>query len=248
MKTLYIALAAGLFLFALSTMMMKDSPMLKKTMFNAELVVAFEDWKLEHGKVYDSLEEELMRLRNFKRNYEFVRDFESDTMEVGLNYLSDLSQEEYEANYLGYIRIPDELRVDADEVSNDQALPASFTWKGNSILPPVLNQGQCGSCWAFSAAEALSSLYNINNKASLVFSPEYLVDCSRNGGNSGCNGGTYQAAFTYTATNGIDLNSAYPYTGKQTTCAPRGTLYKPNKSYKNVATNNWVALQTSIQA
>jgi C1A family cysteine protease len=68
-------------------------------------------------------------------------------------------------------------------------LPDTVDWAGKAVAPPR-NQGQCGSCWAFSAAGALEGLNAIKNTKIDVFSPQQLVDCA--GGpyaNEGCNGG-----------------------------------------------------------
>jgi len=68
-------------------------------------------------------------------------------------------------------------------------LPASVDWAGKAVNA-ARNQGNCGSCWAFSACGALEGLHAISTGKLDVFSPQQLVDCA--GGsyeNEGCNGG-----------------------------------------------------------
>lgn len=68
-------------------------------------------------------------------------------------------------------------------------MPESVDWAGKAVSA-VRNQGQCGSCWAFSACGALEGLHAISTGKLDVFSPQQLVDCA--GGsyeNEGCNGG-----------------------------------------------------------
>lgn len=70
-------------------------------------------------------------------------------------------------------------------------LPLSVDY--SYLLPPVVHQKQCGSCWAFASTAQLEALYQQNSFFDrLTLSPQYLIDCSRS--NSGCNGGWPKAA------------------------------------------------------
>ncbi len=64
----------------------------------------------------------------------------------------------------------------------------------------VKNQGQCGSCWAFSAAGALEGLLYKTSKTLVSLSPQNLADCTYPG-QDGCNGGSYADAFQYVIKN-----------------------------------------------
>merc|ERR1712154_684917 len=93
----------------------------------------------------------------------------------------------------------------------------------DGVVTPVKDQGGCGSCWAFSAAETLEShLALATGKASPKLSPQQIVSCSPNpdqcGGSGGCDGSTQPLAFAYTKTAGITTESSYPYTGRTGTC------------------------------
>jgi C1A family cysteine protease len=38
-------------------------------------------------------------------------------------------------------------------------------WRISGNISPVLNQGTCGSCWAFSTISTLEAAFSIRNKA-----------------------------------------------------------------------------------
>ena len=94
--------------------------------------------------------------------------------------------------------------------------PESVDWTtSGKIVTSVKNQGQCGSCWAFSTTGSLEGLGGIEKGTLLSLSEQQLVDCA--GGvyaNEGCNGGEMDAAMWYVIDNGITTESQYPYKGK----------------------------------
>jgi len=91
------------------------------------------------------------------------------------------------------------LGISSDSVSHKrdnvqisaEAIPSSFDardkWPScKSIIDTVPNQGDCGSCWAVSAASVLSDRYCISRGGSDLLSSQYLVYCSMS--NTGCSG------------------------------------------------------------
>ena len=62
------------------------------------------------------------------------------------------------------------------------ATPDTMDWRDvNNVVPPVKNQEQCGSCWAFSAVAAMEGAYNYKTGTLNEFSEQELVDCTKDG-------------------------------------------------------------------
>src|SRR4051812_7026401 len=74
------------------------------------------------------------------------------------------------------------------------ALPTSFTWVGKAVTP-VKNQGQCGSCWAFSVTGSVEGCLAIATGKLVSLSEQDLIDCSTAQGNAGCCGGYMDYGF-----------------------------------------------------
>merc|ERR1711918_116305 len=83
-------------------------------------------------------------------------------------------------------------------LANKAAAPTKVDWRGTPAVTPVKNQGQCGSCWAFSVAETVESQYNLKAESTddaLELSPQQINSCSL--ANDGCNGGNPGPAYEY---------------------------------------------------
>ena len=100
-----------------------------------------------------------------------------------------------------------------------------------SAISPVKDQGACGSCWAFSAAESLESQYRLNGDV-LNVSAQNFVDCAAL--DDGCGGGWMDDALAYAEKHGVETEKDYPYSGTTQNCtaAPAKERIKPSFYYE----------------
>eukprot|EP01133_Synstelium_polycarpum_P011993 gene11993-14014_t len=115
-------------------------------------------------------------------------------------------------------------------------VPAAFDARTNwpGCVVPILNQGQCGSCWAFGASESLSNRLCIASKGAInvTLSPQALVSCD-DIGNQGCNGGIPQLAWEYMELHGLPTLDCFPYTsGANGTDGPCSKTCADGSDYK----------------
>jgi C1A family cysteine protease/putative hemolysin len=69
------------------------------------------------------------------------------------------------------------------------ALPEKFDWRQLDGCTAVKDQGNCGSCWAFSTVGALECNILIKDAIEVDLSEQWLVSCNRDGWN--CGGGDF---------------------------------------------------------
>eukprot|EP01018_Ginkgo_biloba_P005412 Gb_05701 [translate_table: standard] len=94
-------------------------------------------------------------------------------------------------------------------------LPKQFdareAWPHCTSARTILDQGHCGSCWAFAAVEALSDRFCIHFKVNATLSENDLVACCGFWCGSGCNGGYPLSAWRYFKRKGVVTDECDPY-------------------------------------
>jgi C1A family cysteine protease len=138
-----------------------------------------------YHRSYGTKEEYEYRLGIFAEVYKDIlaHDAEKEGYTKGINHFSDMSDYEWK-KMMGYkpsLR-KEESRIEPTEF-DVSSVPASIDWRNYGAVTPVKNQGQCGSCWAFSTTGAVEGAYKIVYGQLYSLSEQQLVDCSSYYGN-----------------------------------------------------------------
>jgi cathepsin L len=175
---------------------------------------AFTSWMRKYGKSYDH-DQFQYRLSIFKKNMDFIANYKG-TARLAMNQFGDLTAAEFAAFTHRGLTSPREARRYADLIPS--ALPASWDWTTKGAVTPVKNQGQCGSCWAMSAVEAVEGCHFITTGVLAALSTQEVMDCD-NSTDQGCNGGWPDNAFKFIKeSGGVDTEACYPYTAEDGSC------------------------------
>ncbi|XP_037578751.1 procathepsin L [Dermacentor silvarum] len=187
-------------------------------------------FKALHGKDYDSDTEEYYRLKIYMENrMKIARHNEKYaknqvSYKLAMNEFGDLLHHEFVSTRNGFKRnyrdTPREGSFFLEpEGVEDVHLPKAIDWRKKGAVTPIKNQGQCGSCWAFSTTGSLEGQHFRKTGKLVSLSEQNLVDCSTSFGNNGCEGGLMDNAFKYIKANkGIDTEMIYPYNGTDGVC------------------------------
>ena len=142
--------------------------------------------------IQEDSHEEIKRMNIWKDNTDMIRKHNEEfsrgqhTYTLKMNHFGDLTSEEFTSMMNGYRsrRAQGVPRSGAAYMVHSAApLPSSVDWRQQGAVTPVKDQGQCGSCWAFSATGALESAWYLQTGSLVSLSEQDLMDCSKAYGN-----------------------------------------------------------------
>jgi len=167
-------------------------------------------------------------LQNIKRHNSGVHNYT-----LGLTPFTHLTNEEFQLRFSKFTR----ERLPKTMILNTNA-PESIDWRSKDAVTVVKNQGQCGSCWAFSTTGSIEGAHAIATGNLVSLSEQQLVDCDKT--DNGCNGGLMDNAFEYVIKNGgLDTESCYPYNAVQGTCKfDKSCIGATISGYHDIQSNN----------
>ncbi|KAI5077948.1 hypothetical protein GOP47_0007772 [Adiantum capillus-veneris] len=196
---------------------------------------------------------------NFRHIFEHNKGSGGGSYWLGLNSFADLTHEEFKAAYLWsssslsgrrsrrHHDRTDEDGGDDGGRKDEDNIPAAIDWRERGAVTNVKNQGQCGSCWAFSTVVAVEGIHQISRGELVPLSEQQLVDCNTD--NKGCNGGSMPIAFDFLVNNGgLDTEEHYPYRAAQGDCPAPSSLQNMVSidGYMEVPANDEQALLRAV--
>jgi len=186
------------------------------------LSAQFDEYTRFWNKTY-SFVERAARFENFKMNAAKIAKMNAQTKSrghgatYGFGKFSDWSEREQKSlnGLLKNREVTIEKRAHK-KVGANPTTPIDWVAKGKTT--PVKDQGQCGSCWAFSATETVESALLMAGVKVSPLAPQEIVDCDS--ADQGCGGGYPQEAMGWVKQQGgQDTEACYPYTAQDGTCA-----------------------------
>ena len=176
----------------------------------SEIESAFLGYITEFGKSYTNVAEYEMRLREFAVKHSVIQEHNAteESFKLGHNKFSDWTDAEYKA-ILTYKSKGEHV---AEDMDLSKPLGSGVNWVTSGCVNAIKDQGQCGSCWAFSSVASTEGAYCIAHGTSKLYSlsEQQLVDCDTVC--YGCNGGWAYQGFIYFESHYAMYESSYKYT------------------------------------
>lgn len=181
----------------------------------------FQKWSNQYGKIFNSVEEWAKRLGQFIENHKKIVEHNAKKLSWTLshNEFSHLSWDEFKQRFLSG-EMPAEVRSklthraeqsSLNSITKRRSAPDTVDWVKDGAVTSIKNQGQCGSCWAFSATGAVEGAYYLATKKLVDLSVQQLLDCDLD--DMACNGGLMDHAFNWIEKHkGYCTWKEYPYT------------------------------------
>jgi KDEL-tailed cysteine endopeptidase len=204
-------------------------------------------------KKYQTLEELETRFQIFRENLRSIVLHNLDTTQnftMGINQFTDLTPEEFKAQYISGLKSSVTSSGCKTFSSSASGTPAFLDWRTKNAVTSVKDQGQCGSCWTFSATGAIEGAWAISSGKLLDLSEQQLVECAGlRYGSMGCNGGQIDGAFKYVIDNeGQCSLASYPYVsgnGKSGSCQKCSSVATIS-SCSDVKSNDQLSLKAAV--
>jgi len=169
---------------------------------------------------------------------------------LAMNKFADLTLQEFVRIYLVTV-----VNTTARPPSKNLHIPKSRTngdddidWRMKGAVTGIKNEGQCGSCWAFSTVTSIEGQWAIVKGELNSLSPQQLIDCSSAYGNYGCSGGLIDTSYQYIIDNkGVDTEDSYPYEAVTSNCrANNDTIGAKISSYKDIQSGSEDDLRDAV--
>ncbi|MFY7728772.1 MAG: C1 family peptidase [Flavobacterium sp.] len=208
----------------------------------------------QFSKKYPTMEETEHRFQIFRENLRNIILHNLDHTQnftMGVNLFTDLTPQEFKDQFVGGLRAEVGSYGCKTFSSGASGVPAAIDWRQKGAVSSVKDQGQCGSCWTFSATGAVEGAWAISTGKLIDLSEQELVDCATgvSYGSHGCNGGQMEGAFKFIIEHGQCADSAYPYTsgvtktsGKCQTCSSVARI----SSCSDVKPNDQISLKAAV--
>lgn len=216
----------------------------------------YERWR-SHHTVSRSLDDKHKRFNVFKENVKHVHKVNGmdKPYKLKLNKFADLTNHEFRTLFAGS-KIRHHRMLHGKKTNESGTfmyqhirVPPSIDWRKKGAVTSVKDQGQCGSCWAFSTVVAVEGINQIKTKKLVSLSEQELIDCDTSQ-NQGCNGGLMDLAFEFIQKNGgLTTEDNYPYTATDGSCDKK-KLNSPTKvtidGHEDVPENDEDALLKAV--
>ena len=212
---------------------------------------SFNTWTHTYNRSYSTENEYMHRQSIYLSNLVKISQHNSEnhSWTMGVNQFADLTADEFKQQYAGCYHSRVGTYLEGFGYVQSTVLPASVNWTEVGAVTPVKDQGQCGSCWAFSTTGSTESAWYLSKNESVSLSEQQLVDCAGAEGNQGCNGGLMDYGFQYIIDNhGLTTESNYPYTARDGTCNKQkaSNVASTISGFTDVPTNSELALMTAV--
>jgi len=214
----------------------------------------FDYYIVKYNKTYSSDSEYWNRFFIFNKNVNRINHVNSNqyrySYQLGLNNYTDMTYDEFSLNKKGYKGLHYRYRNYRSEIGKDYKFVHRYTipnynknytnqsvdWRSLGYVTDVKDQGQCGSCWAFSAIGTMEGAWFKKSGNLVSLSEQDIVDCVT--GCDGCGGGWPYMAIDWvlnhsssnltrhnnsyysndTNNSGVDTELSYPYEAQDDTC------------------------------